>query len=323
MRKSTFTRAAALLIAAGAMTAVAVPAASAAPAPKGKISTKAVKTASTARTMPKVAAQAKTAKAAPQGVIVTPTYALLNPGDSLKPGDSVKVGYSTLTMQTDGNLVQYLTADNGKQIQVLWSSKTWGNNGASAVMQADGNFVIYKQDGVSAVWSTGTWNKTNAVFVLDGGELLVGNSNGGTPYWRNDAGFFPDYVNGQYVDSPADNLKGTGQYGQAIFANNWLESSTTILIQQADGNLVLYRKKDGGVIWAANTQGHPGALTVQDPSGVFGVADDKAAYWTNGTWDNPGAWTRIQSDGNMVTYRAGSTPTNGSALWSTNTWGKA
>ncbi|MFD8479748.1 hypothetical protein [Kitasatospora sp. NPDC059673] len=321
MRKSTFKRAAALLIAAGAMTAVTVPAASAAPAPKGKVNTK---VAPIARTMPKIT-QSKTAQAAP-GAVITPTYALLNPGDTLKPGDSLKVGYSTLSMQTDGNLVLYLTADNGKQLQALWSSKTWGNNGAYAVMQADGNFVVYKQgggDGLGgALWSTGTWGKANPVFALDGGELLVGAATGGTPYWRTNTGFFPAFVNGQWVDQPADSLQGTPQV-QGLVQNTWLESSTTILIEQGDGNLVLYRKKDGGVIWASGTYGHPDAVAVQTGDGALAVADNNYLYWDSGTWNNPGAYTKVQSDGNLVVYRQGGGPANGGSLWSSGTWGKA
>ncbi|WP_143200227.1 hypothetical protein [Kitasatospora sp. CB01950] len=322
MRKSTLMRATALLIGVGAVTAATVPGATAAPAPKVNVK----KIAPVERVLPKAAKTAKTAKAAPQSAVVTPTYAVFNPGDTLKSGESVKVGYSTLTMQADGNLVLYLVADNGKQLQALWSSKTWGNNGAYAVMQADGNFVVYKKDGGDgiggALWSTGTYGKAGSVFSLDGGELLVFDQTGTTLHWRNDTGFFPAFVNGQWVDQPADSLQGTPQV-QGLVQNMWLESSTTILVQQADGNLVSYRKKDGGVIWSSATYGHAGAVAVQTSDGAFAVADNNKMYWNSGTWNNPGAYVKTQSDGNIVVYRQGGGPNNGGALWASGTYGKA
>lgn len=58
-------------------------------------------------------------------------------------------GTSKLTMQGDGNLV---LQRNGK---VQWHSRTYGNPGARAVTQSDGNFVIYSANG-KALWSSGT-----------------------------------------------------------------------------------------------------------------------------------------------------------------------
>ncbi|MGW4381616.1 hypothetical protein [Kitasatospora sp. NPDC004531] len=322
MRKSTLMRAAALLIGVGAVTAATVPGATAAPTPKVNVK----KIAPVERNLSQLSKQAKTAAAAPKSAVVTPLYAQFKTGDMLKSGESVKVGYSTLTMQPDGNLVLYLVADNGKQLQVLWNSKTWGNSGAYAVMQADGNFVVYKQgggDGIGgALWSTGTWGKTGASFILDAGELLVWDEANLKTVWRNNTGFFPAFVNGEWIDQPADSLQGTPEV-QGLVENMWLESSTTILIQQGDGNLVSYRKKDGGVIWASGTYGHPGAVAVQTSDGAFAVADENKLYWSSNTWGNPGAYLKTQSDGNIVVYRQGGGPTNGGALWSTGTWGKA
>ena len=57
--------------------------------------------------------------------------------ESLMPNDalmSLNGGY-----QDDGNLVLHRLAD----MQALWSSRTAGNPGAFAVMQGDGNLVVY------------------------------------------------------------------------------------------------------------------------------------------------------------------------------------
>jgi hypothetical protein len=53
-------------------------------------------------------------------------------------------------MQSDGNFVLY--AADGK---VVWASGTWGNPGASVVMQDDGNLVIYLPDG-QPIWASDT-----------------------------------------------------------------------------------------------------------------------------------------------------------------------
>ena len=56
-------------------------------------------------------------------------------------------------MQGDGNFVIYSTAGSP-----IWSSGTAGNNGASLTVQNDGNVVIYSSSG-AALWSTGTAGK--------------------------------------------------------------------------------------------------------------------------------------------------------------------
>ncbi len=53
-------------------------------------------------------------------------------------------------MQGDGNFVVYSTAN-----KALWNSKTEGNPGAWLIMQTDGNLVIYSPASV-ALWSSGT-----------------------------------------------------------------------------------------------------------------------------------------------------------------------
>jgi hypothetical protein len=58
-------------------------------------------------------------------------------------------GQYQLAMQSDGNLVLYQGGN------ALWSSQTAGSGGAFAIMQDDGNFVVYTAASV-AVWSTQT-----------------------------------------------------------------------------------------------------------------------------------------------------------------------
>jgi hypothetical protein len=77
-------------------------------------------------------------------------------------------GQYRLTMQGDGNLVEY-----GSGGQVIWNAQTSGNPGAYAVMQGDGNFVVYSS-AVRALWNSGTSGHAGASLVLnDGGTLSI------------------------------------------------------------------------------------------------------------------------------------------------------
>ena len=84
-----------------------------------------------------------------------------------------------LRFQPDGNLVYYERSYNGV-VNTIWSSDTVTQNSAdvdAAVMQTDGNFVIYEKGGV-AKWDTGTYPNTdgesNILTLHDDETLSVG-----------------------------------------------------------------------------------------------------------------------------------------------------
>ena len=89
------------------------------------------------------------------------------PGTILKGGQVLKVGTVKLAMLANGDLVEY---SNGSQV---WDSGTGGNPGAWAVMQTDGNFVVYSAAG-DALWATGTNG--------DAGDCVIGRGTAGTAY---------------------------------------------------------------------------------------------------------------------------------------------
>lgn len=64
-------------------------------------------------------------------------------------------------MRTDGNLVLYALGKPGGYKLPLRSSGTYGNPGAYATMQQDGNFVVYRSGGGprsgGGIWHTGTY----------------------------------------------------------------------------------------------------------------------------------------------------------------------
>ena len=93
---------------------------------------------------------------------IAPDHGLVS-GESLASCD----GHYSLAMQTDGNLVYYHGG------QAIWSTGTAGTNGYSAVMQGDGNFVLYDFKG-KALFSTGTSGRPGATFAAQtDGNLVV------------------------------------------------------------------------------------------------------------------------------------------------------
>jgi hypothetical protein len=54
-------------------------------------------------------------------------------------------------MQDDGNFVVYDSFENW-----LWASHTQGNSGAFVILQDDGNLVVYASDGITPLWQSRT-----------------------------------------------------------------------------------------------------------------------------------------------------------------------
>jgi hypothetical protein len=77
-------------------------------------------------------------------------FVLYHDGRALWATGIVDASSSFVSMQTDGNLVQYTA--NGTPI---WSSGTWGNDGARLAVQDDCNVVVYAADG-RPLWNTRT-----------------------------------------------------------------------------------------------------------------------------------------------------------------------
>jgi hypothetical protein len=97
---------------------------------------------------------------------VDSSYQVLFPGQSLISW----LYYYHLDMQWDGNLVVYGGGIDG--YDVIWASGTDGRGGY-AVVQPDGNFVIYDWNDYP-VWSTGTWGMGASTLVMqDDGNLVI------------------------------------------------------------------------------------------------------------------------------------------------------
>lgn len=90
-------------------------------------------------------------------------------------------GRMRLVYQSDGDLVLY---DDDRQ-ERLWSTGTGGTPPGHAILQLDGNLVVYQRDG-SARWSSGTSGNRNARLVVqDDGRLAIVSWDGRT-VWLGD-----------------------------------------------------------------------------------------------------------------------------------------
>ena len=101
----------------------------------------------------------------------------LDVDESIAVGGSISSqnGRVTLILQEDGNLVLY-TSDG----HALWSSHTWGKPVSHAIMQGDGNFVVYGPTG--AVWATGTATPGSWLVVQNDGNVVL-YAPDGRPLW--------------------------------------------------------------------------------------------------------------------------------------------
>jgi hypothetical protein len=230
---------------------------------------------------------------------------------------------------SDGNLVVY-RADG----TAVWSTGAWGA-GTRAVMQSDGNLVLYR--GSVARWHTATTMHAGAELALhDDGSLIVWA--GGKPVWTWQAGYLGDSLLRDWKLAPGSRLRSAnGRFSLVMQTDGnlvlyeggtarwWTDAqgAGTEGILQGDGNFVLYR---GGVArWWTDT----GRLNVErlmlHDDGSLNVWAGGRPVWTRFDgyvgdrlrpgWElkpgfnlrspNGSVELRMQTDGNLVLYQAG------------------
>lgn len=187
------------------------------------------------------------------GTLSGPQRDLLE-GQSLGSGASLSHAGASLTMQPDGNLVA--RAPGGT---VRWASGT-GVPGSRLVLGVDGNVEVWSP-GNTRLWQSGVG--------LGGVERLVLDADGSfrvvSGYWG------PGRQLSQYTtlwvsNGPTPVVDGLW-FGQVLPPGRSLFSADRSheLLMQADGNLVLYRRRDSRVVWTSGTSHSSGRAEV-----VFG-----------------------------------------------------
>ncbi|MGW4645344.1 hypothetical protein [Kitasatospora sp. NPDC004289] len=221
-------------------------------------------------------------------------------GRTVRSGETVESAAARLVMQPDGNLVLYSKATGNAR----WSSRTWGNNGATATVQSDGNVVVKAADG-RALWASGTWTQRNARLVVQDDLDLVVRATDGRGAWASGTGNTAGVSRG--IPVRAGYVLRSGEA-----TTEWM--SRTALTMQSDGNLVLSTGTRGPV-WSSRTWGNSGArATLQQDGNLVVYAADGRGLWSTGTWGHPYSVLVVQGDGNLVLYDADGVP-----LWATGT----
>lgn len=194
-------------------------------------------------------------------------------------------------MQDDGNLVLY----RRKDLHPLWASNTSGSGGQCAVMQEDGNFVIYAP-GARPVWSSNTHGRQGARLALQDDANLVIYQHGNAVWATNTHGQCPGHC--QDTLEPGERLLP----GRSVHSPN----GKVDLVLQTDGNLVLYRTRDGNPIWATNTNGRHVRECVMQQDGNLVLYDHAGQpLWSSNTYGKNGASLKVQDDGNVCLYLHG------------------
>lgn len=163
-------------------------------------------------------------------------------------------GQYLLYMASDGNFYIYDLAHNTG----TWGPGTYGHPGAYAMLQTDGNFVVYDANGVG-IWSSGTYG-TNAerLNMEDDGRIILFKSawNSGT----SDGQFY-----GTAVAHPGCDIGiGTGWTGVLGSGQCFVSPNGRFeLLMQADGNLVIYDRSviPNKALWSSGT-----AISPVDPA---------------------------------------------------------
>ena len=102
------------------------------------------------------------------GAATGPGTAVLSAGQQLLPGQELDDGPYRAVMQTDGNFVVYNASTP------MWSTHTSGhmNQGFHLVMQGDGNLVMYSGSG-AVKWATYRFGSSPVLVLWNNGNLIV------------------------------------------------------------------------------------------------------------------------------------------------------
>ncbi len=183
-------------------------------------------------------------------------------------------------MQDDGNLVLY----NNSQ-KPLWASNTYNHAKAYLVLQTDGNMVIYQNN--MPLWSTGTVGWTHCPPPvreqqwLEGGKLLPGQHlyKGESIISENKKLKLTMQDNGNVVLFSNSNV---ASFNDALWSTDTKNTDASFAIMQHDGNLVVYNN-NRKPLWSSKTNGHPGAYLIMEKGGNMVIKQDKAQLWESET----------------------------------------
>jgi len=202
----------------------------------------------------------------------------LHSGEVMNTNYSLTASPFILIMQTDGNLVLY---NNGR---ALWATGTDGNPGAWAVMQSDGNFVVYSSQN-RALWATGTDGNPGAWAVMqsDGNFVVYSSQNRAlwatgtnqhptpvTPGTMSISMSKPTYNTGEHIVVNWTAATNATRYGLSVWKPPYFSDQYLVWDNYVAGN-----SKDIGTLPAGTY-----AVNMKPYNGSVGGPDSNNAYFT-------------------------------------------
>lgn len=217
-------------------------------------------------------------------------------GQALNPGEELRSqnGQYNAVMQSDGNFVVY--TKGGKK--PTWASNTHGSGCNHTTLQEDGNLVSYTCDR-QPCWASDTCGQRALYLVMQNdGNLVLYGADG--PLWASNTCREQDKLRVKWEEEL--------RQGEALVSRNGRFQA----IMQQDGNFVVYEA--GRPLWASNTNGS-GASTVvmQDDGNLVVYAPGGNPKWASDTCGRPASHLIMQDDGNLVLYN------DGQPLWASGT----
>lgn len=230
-------------------------------------------------TVPDTMGMTLSAFVAPVGVAVKPVVAATTAGaaTTLGAGEAITSpnGLFSLHVSPSGALQEVAGG------RAIWSNGSSVETGDRAVMQRDGNLVLYSPLG-KALWATHTNGHPGSTFsVKDNGKLVVSDAKG--VLWSRSP-YTGRLLSGDVLVS-----------GEKLISNGGLFT----LDMQKDGNLVEYTA--GRPIWTSHTSGNPRAETIMQPDGDLEILSATGSVlWSTHTTADAGASTRLLAEGALV-----------------------
>ncbi len=188
----------------------------------------------------------------------------LVPNESLGPNQFLASlnGRFTFVYQGDSNLALYKNYRNQPR-KGIWDSNTAGRSAGSCDMQGDGNLVIYEAGG-NPSWASNTAGHPGSQLVVqDDGNVVIYDP-AGNALW--DTGTSGQAFAPMGPVSQGDDM----QPGEILNPDQSISSANGQFdfLYQSDGNLVLYRMRDGRPLWASNT-GQPAEVCMMQNDGTL------------------------------------------------------
>lgn len=250
----------------------------------------------------------------PPGTSSIPAGTIMGPNSALtKTGFGTNCTFDAI-MQGDGNFVIY------RGTTPLWWTGTQGNPGAFLAMQTDGNLVVYRKDWYPLWWSNTQGRSGVKLELVGSGQLKIptDQSNvvwiGGSPVpgcFNQDQPICP-------IPPPPPPPKNVALPGAILKAGDALVaggSCNVKAVMQGDGNFVIYRGSTP--VWNRPVSGYtPGSFAAFQTDGNFVIyRANNTVSWNAATNGKGGVKLIMQTDSNLVIYNSSNAP-----IWNSGTW---